>query len=91
MGRNFEWGVYITTLLSVLSIVPRHSARLTHFLHPKLRKMNAVLIAPQLMTGPCGAQEAFPVVVCSAEVVWVCVCYAVRCVVLCCVVWCSVV
>ena len=27
---------------------------------PQLRKMNAVLITPQLMTFPCGAQEAFP-------------------------------
>ena len=29
----FEWAVAITTFLSILSIVPRHYARLTHFFH----------------------------------------------------------
>ena len=29
---------------TVLSIVPRHCARLTYFIHPELRKINAVLI-----------------------------------------------
>ena len=43
MNRTFEWGV-IATFLSVLSVVHRRSARLTYFLHPKLRKVNAVLI-----------------------------------------------
>ena len=65
--RTFEWGVVTATLLSVLSILPRHCARLTGFLHPKLRQINAVLITPQLITLPlrrlqcdCGVQEAFP-------------------------------
>ena len=35
------------TLLSVLCIVPRHCARLTCFLHPKLREISAVPITPQ--------------------------------------------
>ena len=48
--RTFEWGAVIATCLSVLSIVPRHCARLTYFLHPKLRGINAVLITPQPMT-----------------------------------------
>ena len=65
--RTFEWGVAITTFVSVLSVVPRHCARLTDFLHPKLRTSNAVLITPQPITHiprhlrcACGAQEAFP-------------------------------
>ena len=37
----------VATFLSDLSLVPRHCARLTYFLHPKLREINAVLIAPQ--------------------------------------------
>ena len=49
MNRTFEWGV-IATFLSVLSIVHRRSARLTYFLHPKLRKITAVLITPRLIT-----------------------------------------
>ena len=44
VNRTFEWGVAIATFWSVLSIVPRHCAHLTYFLHPKLRKVNAVLI-----------------------------------------------
>ena len=52
MNRTFEWGVGIATFLSLLSIVPRHCARLTYFLHSKLRKVNAVLIIPQLITLP---------------------------------------
>ena len=50
MKCTFEWGGVIATLLSILSIVPRHCARLIHFLHPKLREINAVLSTPQLMT-----------------------------------------
>ena len=50
MNGTFEWGVVIATYLSVLSIMPRHCARLTFFLHPKLRKINAVLLTPQLIT-----------------------------------------
>ena len=50
--RTFEWRAVIATFLSVLSIVPRHCARLTSFLHPKLRTINAVLMTPQLMTLP---------------------------------------
>ena len=37
VNRTFEWGAVIAPFLSVLSIVPRHCARLTYFLHPKLR------------------------------------------------------
>ena len=51
VNRTFEWGLVIATLLSVLSIVPHHCVRLTYFLHRKLRelrKISAVLIAPQL-------------------------------------------
>ena len=46
--RTFEWGVLIATFLSVLSVVRCHCARLTF--HPKLRKVNAVLITPPLIT-----------------------------------------
>ena len=53
--RTFEWGVVIATFLSVLTIVPRHCAHVTYFVHPKSRKTNAVLITPQLMTLTCGA------------------------------------
>ena len=60
----FEWGVIIATFLSVLSNVPSHCARLTYFLHPKMREIHAVLITPQPIALPlqcaCGAQEAFP-------------------------------
>ena len=52
MNRAVEWGVVITTVLSVLSIVPRHRARLTDFLRPKSRNSNAVLITVKLMTHP---------------------------------------
>ena len=52
LNCTFEWGVVITTFLSILSILPRHCARLTDFLRPKLRKMNAVLIPPQQITLP---------------------------------------
>ena len=52
---TFEWGV--ATFLSVLSIVPRHCARLTHFLHPKWRKLNAVLITHRYLPLPCGAPK----------------------------------
>ena len=45
VNHTFEWGV--ATVLSVSSIVPRHCAILTYFFHPKLRGINAVLIAPQ--------------------------------------------
>ena len=49
-GPYFEWGAVLATFLSVLSIVPRHCACLTCFIHPKLRKINAVLITQQLIT-----------------------------------------
>ena len=52
VNRTLEWGVVIATFLSVLSIVPRHCARLNDFLHPESRKINAVLITPQLTTLP---------------------------------------
>ena len=49
LTRAFEWGVVIAKILSVVSIVPCHCARLTYFLHPKLRKTNAVLIPLKLI------------------------------------------
>ena len=50
VSRTFEKGVAIAAFFSVLSVVPRHCARLTHILHPKLREMNAVLMTPQRRT-----------------------------------------
>ena len=50
VNYGFEWEVVVSTFLSVLSIVPCHCARLTYFLHPKLRKINAVLITLKLTT-----------------------------------------
>ena len=50
VNGTFEWGAVIATFLSVSSIVPRHCAHLTYFLHQKFRKMNAVLVTPQLIT-----------------------------------------
>ena len=41
-----------TTFLSVLSIVPRHCARLTDCLHPQSREINAVLIPPRPIALP---------------------------------------
>ena len=52
VNRTFGWGVVIATFLSVLSIVPRHCARLTQFLHPKLRKIDVVLISPKANPPP---------------------------------------
>ena len=46
---TFQWGVVITTFLSILGIVPRRRARLT-FLHPKLREIIAVLTTLKLLT-----------------------------------------
>ena len=45
MNCTFQRGVVIATFLSVLGIVPCHCARLTYFLHPKLRKISVMLIA----------------------------------------------
>ena len=42
--------VVIAIFLSVLSNAPRHCARLTNFLHPKLREITAVLNTPKRMT-----------------------------------------
>ena len=50
VNRTFEWGVAIANFLSVSSIVPLKSACWTCFLHPKLRKINAVPITPRLIT-----------------------------------------
>ena len=50
VNRACEWGVAIATFLSVLSTVLCHCARLTYFLHPKVRKMNAVPITPRLIS-----------------------------------------
>ena len=47
---TFDWGVVVATVSFVLSIVPRHCARLTHFLHPKSRGDTAVLITLKLIT-----------------------------------------
>ena len=44
VNRTFEWGAVIATFLPILSVVPCHCARLTYFLHTKLRKTDAVLI-----------------------------------------------
>ena len=41
---TLEWGVVSATFLSVLSIVPRHCARLINFFHSNSRKSNAALI-----------------------------------------------
>ena len=40
----------IATLLSFLSIAPRHCARWTYFFHPKLREISALLITLKLIT-----------------------------------------
>ena len=50
VNHTFDLGVAIATFLSVLSIVPHHCACFTYFLHPKLRKIKAVLITPQLIS-----------------------------------------
>ena len=39
VNRICEWGAVIATFLSVLSIGPRHCARLADFLHPKLKEV----------------------------------------------------
>ena len=64
---EWEGEVVIATFWSILSTVPRCCTRLTYFLHPKLRKIGAVLITAQLSTLTLrrlwcarGAQEAFP-------------------------------
>ena len=64
MNGTFGWGVVIatfSTFLSVLSILICHYACLTYFLHPKLRKINAVLttLTLQRLRHACSAQEAF--------------------------------
>ena len=55
----FEWGVIISTLLSVLRIVPCCCACLADFLHPKLRKIDAGLITLKPIT--VTLQSALPV------------------------------
>ena len=69
VNRTLEWGAVIATFLSVLSVVPRPCARLTCFLHPKLRKFflefflkfpkknpknDAVLTTHSQLPFPCG-------------------------------------
>ena len=49
VNRTFEWGVVSAPFLSVLSLGPCLFPRLTNFLHPKLREIDAVLITPQLI------------------------------------------
>ena len=57
-GKLYPWEPFFCmrggyrTILSVLSIVPRHRARLTYFLHPKLRIITAVRTVPQPITLP---------------------------------------
>ena len=50
MNRTFEWRVVITTILSVLSIVPCQCAHVTYILHPKMRKINAVRMTLKLIS-----------------------------------------
>ena len=59
VNRTFQWGVAVAIFLSVLSIVPRHCAALTYFVHSKLRNISAVLITPQLMTLTLRCAESF--------------------------------
>ena len=61
VNRTFEWGVIFATFLSVLSIVPRHCARLTYFIHPKLRRINAVLMSPQPIPLPLWRAGSIPI------------------------------
>ena len=59
MDSTFERGVVIASIFSILSIAPRHCARLTYFLHPKLRKTTAVPITLKLITcGTCHVPAA---------------------------------
>ena len=67
VNGTVEWGLVIATFLSVLSIVHRPCARLTYFLHPKLRKLNAAPVTRQLPCGTCGAQEAFSRLDCTTD------------------------
>ena len=63
VNRTFEWAVVIAAFLSFWSIAPRHCACLTFLSHPKLRKINAVLITPQLIAltlWRLRCAEAFP-------------------------------
>ena len=60
VNRTLELGAVIATFLSILSIVPRHCARLTCFLHPKRREINAVLITPQPITLPLRRAGSIP-------------------------------
>uniref|UniRef100_A0A6T2CA13 Uncharacterized protein n=1 Tax=Eutreptiella gymnastica TaxID=73025 RepID=A0A6T2CA13_9EUGL len=50
VSRMFDWGAVLATFGSVLSVVPRHCARLTSFLHPKVTDRSAVaaLVARRL-------------------------------------------
>ena len=50
--HTFEWGAVIAAFLSVLSLVARHCPRLTDFLHPKSRTINAPLLPPLLIALP---------------------------------------
>ena len=63
VNRTFEWGAVIATFLSVLSTVPRRCTRLTDFLHPKLRKRNAVPIALKPVAPPlrCLRRAVLPI------------------------------
>ena len=53
-----SWIAQAWQLSDVLSIGPRHCARLTYFFHPKSRKINAVLITLKLITLTIAAPAA---------------------------------
>ena len=52
MNHIFERGVVLATYLSILGHVHHLCARLTCFLRPKMREVNAVLSTTQLVTLP---------------------------------------
>ena len=61
LNGAFERGALIATFVSVLTVMPRHCARLAYFLHPKLREIDAVLITPKLLTLPLRRAGTVPV------------------------------
>ena len=59
VNRTFEWGVVIATFLSVLSVVPRHCARLAYFFHPKhWGDPRSLLIRTHMPRGDCDSWDA---------------------------------
>ena len=51
VNRTFEWGAVIATSVSLLSVVPRHCAHLTYFLHPPKKTEET----------ECGANCRYPI------------------------------